>query len=305
MHELLEEMMEVAGLAIPEFVCDDADLECRRHAKKSLCIRDAALNDELMHRHSELLLEGALNCLEFHRQFGDNGMEPELYVPVMLVDEVLHRPRWIQQQHLVKLVIGARSPYANLGDRFAFSSIELSGGGGSQDSVLRTAVGQWGKHRYKRPLPIVPEPECRPFGHGVHEFAVLRARLVPHMPWKQARVARTIFSGSDGEFTTQQSHIIGAGVGCATVTRNKCSSHDHSSFLAAAPNTTPSSQRARGPGPESNVFVQLPKETTPQCVMSTNRKSCVAYTKRLHCSQFDVWAADVMHCSAEKIGQWS
>ena len=73
MHELLEEVMEIAGLFVPEFVGNDADLEWWRHKKKCPRIGDSTLDDGLMHRLSKLLLKGALYRLELNSEFGDYG----------------------------------------------------------------------------------------------------------------------------------------------------------------------------------------------------------------------------------------
>src|ERR1700722_19169631 len=138
MHELLEEVMKITRLFIPELVRYDADLEWWRHEKERPRICDSALDNELMHRLSKLLLKGALDCLELNSKLGDHGMEPELHMPVMLMDEVLHGSRRMLQQHLMKFFFRSRPPRADLGDGLAFSYRELVRGEVQQDSVLRT-----------------------------------------------------------------------------------------------------------------------------------------------------------------------
>jgi hypothetical protein len=248
MHELLEEVMEVARLFISELVCDDADLEWWRHEKERPRICDSALDDELMHRLSKLLLKGALYRLELNGKLGDHGMEPELHMPVILVDEVLHGPRRMLQQHLMKFVFLTRPPHADLGDGFAFSSRELFRGEVGQDSVLRTAVGQREKRSCKTQLPTAPEPDCRLFGHGVLKIVASRASLATactpsdiavdtrtplQRPRPRTTHLRRLFTRRDSKHAKHRRQGIGFGIGGTTATRNKCSSHGRSSFFSS------------------------------------------------------------------------
>jgi hypothetical protein len=248
MHELLEEMMEVARLFISEFVCNNADLEWRRHEKERPRICDSALDDELMHSLSKLLLKGALYCLELNGKLSDHGMEPELHMPVILVDEVLHGPRRMLQQHLMKLVFRSRPPRTDLGDGFAFSYRGLVRGAVGQDSVLRTAVGQMEVQGCKTQLPTAPVPDCRLLGHGVLEILALSVCLAAQgttsdiaadswTPIQRPRLGitllRFLFSRRDRRYTKDRRHAIGFGIGGTTGTRNKCSSHGHSSFFSS------------------------------------------------------------------------
>ena len=248
MHELLEEVMEIARLFVPEFVRNDADLEWWRHEKERPRICDSGLDHELMHRLSKLLLKGALYCFELNCKLGDHGMEPELHMPVMLVDEVLHGPRRMLQQHLMKFVLRTRPPHADLGDGFAFSSRELFRGEVGQDSVLRTAVGQRGKQDCKTQLPTAPEPDCRLFGHGVFRIAASSASLATayttsdiavntRAPLERPRLRTThshlLFSRRDPRHAKHRRQGNGFGIGGTTATRNKCSFHDRPSFFSS------------------------------------------------------------------------
>jgi hypothetical protein len=175
-------------------------------------------------------------------------MESELHMPVMLVDEVLHGPRRMLQQHLMKLVFWTRPPHPDLGDGFAFSYRESFRGEIGQDSVLRTAVGQMEKQICKTQLPTAPEPECRMFGHSVLEIAALSASLAA--PCKTSDIAadtptplqrprlgmthlRVLFSRRDSRHEKDRKQAIGFEIGGTTATRNKCSSHGHSSFFSS------------------------------------------------------------------------
>jgi hypothetical protein len=175
-------------------------------------------------------------------------MESELHMPVMLVNEVLHGSRRILQQHLMKFVFRTRPPHANLGDGFAFSSRELFRGEVGQDSVLRTAVGQMEEQGCKTQLPTAPEPECRLFGHGVLEIVALSASLAAQCttsniaadtrrPLQRPRLGithlRLLFSRRDSWHAKDRRQVIGFGIGGTTATRNKCSSHGHSSFFSS------------------------------------------------------------------------
>jgi hypothetical protein len=248
MHELLEEVMEVARLSIPEFVCYNADLEWWRHEKERPRIGDPALDDELMHRLSKLLLKGALYRLDLDGKLSDHGMESELHMPVMLVNEVLHGSRRMLQQHLMKFVFRTRPPHANLGDRFAFSCRELFRGEVRQDSVLRTAVGQMEEQGCKTQLPTAPEPDCRLFRHGVLEIVALSALLAAQCttsdfaadtrrPLQRPPMGithlRLLFSRRDRRHAKDRGQVVGFGIGGTTATRNKCSSHGHSSFFSS------------------------------------------------------------------------
>ena len=248
MHELLEEVMEISRLFVPELVGDHDDFEWWRHKKKCPRIGDSTLDDGLMHRLSKLLLKGALYRLELNSELGDYGMESELHMPVMLENKVLHGPRRMLQQHLMKFVFRSRPPRTDLGDGLAFSYRELFRGEVRQDSVLRTAVGQREKQSCRTQLPTAPEPDCRLFRHGISEVGALSASLAAPCttsdiavdtwtPFQRPRQgvahSRPLFSRRDSRHAKDRRRVIGFGIDGTTAMRNKCSSHVHSSFFSS------------------------------------------------------------------------
>ena len=238
MHKLLEEVVEVPRLFIPELVRDNADLERRRHAQQCPGICEPAFDDELMHRHSELFLEGTFYCFEFKRKFRDDRMQPELHMSVMLVDEVLHGPRRMLQQHLVELVVRPQPPRADLCDCFAFTVRELIWGGSQQKSFLSTAVGHKAKQDPETPLLREPEPYRGLFSHGV--VWVVRG-VVPSAFMcadegiaASTRIARqgSLFSARRRSCAMLGRQGTGLWIGGTASAWNKCCSHGHSSSFS-------------------------------------------------------------------------